>query len=126
MYATDFSAQAAKGAGLALALGRAAGAKIYLCHVVVDREAATGEYDEGQFIRSLKALIPESAQCSCEPEFVVEHGKASEAILALAKRVNADLIVLGARKASFWVGFMQTGLTPALLASATCPVLTIC
>jgi nucleotide-binding universal stress UspA family protein len=126
VYATDFSAQAAKGVELALALGQTAGTKVYLCHVVADHEASKGEHCEAKFLSSLKALIPASAHCSCEPEFVVEHGKASEAILDLAKRVNADLIVLGARKASFWLEFIQTGLTPALLAGATCPVLTVC
>jgi nucleotide-binding universal stress UspA family protein len=113
VYATDFSAQAAKGADLALALGRTEGAKVYLCHVLGDKAAK-------------KALVPEGAHCWCDPECVVEHGKAAEAILALAKRVDADLIVLGARKASFWVEFVRTGLTPALLAEATCPVLTVC
>lgn len=126
VYATDFSSQAAKGVNLALALGQTAGTKIYLCHVVADHEASKCEHCEGKFISSLKALIPESARCSSEPEFVVEHGKASEAILTLARRVNADLIVLGARKSSFWLEFVQTGLTPALLAGATCPVLTVC
>jgi nucleotide-binding universal stress UspA family protein len=126
VYATDFSAQAAKGVELALALGQAAGTKVYLCHVVADHEAPKCEHCKAKFLCSLKALIPESAHCSSEPEFVVEHGKASEAILDLAKRVNADLIVLGARKASFWLEFIQTGLTPALLAGATCPVLTVC
>jgi nucleotide-binding universal stress UspA family protein len=125
VYATDFSAQAAKGIELALALGQAVGTQIYVCHVV-DHEASTCEQCEARFIASLRALIPETARCSCEPEFVVEHGKSSEAILALAKRVNADLIVLGARKTSFWLEFIQTGLTPALLAGATCPVLTVC
>jgi len=32
VYATDFSAQAAKGADLALALGQTEGARVYLCH----------------------------------------------------------------------------------------------
>jgi nucleotide-binding universal stress UspA family protein len=81
---------------------------------------------EARSISSLKALIPESAHDWCDPECVVEYGQSSEAILALAKRVNADLIVLGARKASFWVEYVRTGLTPALLATATCPVLTVC
>ena len=124
VYATDFSAQAAKGKELALALGHTEGAKVYLCHVLAEKAAATGGDDRS--MSSLKALVPASAHCSCEPECVVEHGKASEAILALAKRVDADLIVLGARKASFWVEFVRTGLTPALLATATCPVLTVC
>jgi nucleotide-binding universal stress UspA family protein len=123
VYATDFSAQAAKGAELAVALGQMEGAKVYLCHVL-DEKTAGGE--EERYRSSLKALVPESAHCWCEPECVVEHGKASEAILGLAQRVNADLIVLGARKGSFWVEFVRTGLTPALLAGATCPVLTVC
>jgi nucleotide-binding universal stress UspA family protein len=126
VYATDFSTQAAKGIELALALGQTEGTKVYLCHVVADRSAAKLEQSEAKFLSSLKALIPASAHCSCEPECVVEHGKASEAILELAKRVKADLIVLGARKASFWLEFIHTGLTPALLAGATCPVLTVC
>jgi nucleotide-binding universal stress UspA family protein len=126
VYATDFSTQAAKGVDLALALGQTAGTKVYLCHVVADHGAPRDEDCEAKFLSSLKALIPASAHCSCEPEFVVEHGKSSEAILDLAKRINADLIVLGARKASFWLEFIRTGLTPALLASAMCPVLTVC
>jgi nucleotide-binding universal stress UspA family protein len=125
VYATDFSAQAAKGADLALGLGMSEGTRVYLCHVAPDKAATTGGNDD-QSMSSLKALVPALSPCWCEPECVVEHGKASEAILALAKRVNADLIVLGARKASFWVEFVRTGLTPALLAAATCPVLTVC
>lgn len=126
VYATDFSAHAAKGVNLALALGQTEGTKIYLCHVVADHGASKCEHCEDKFVSSLKALIPEAARCSSEPEFVVEHGKASEAILGLAGRVQADLIVLGARKSSFWLEFIQTGLTPAVLAGASCPVLTVC
>lgn len=126
VYATDFSPQAAKGIELALAMGQTTGTKVYLCHVVVDHEASKCEHCEEKFLRSLKALVPESAHCACEPEFVVEHGRASEAILALADRVKADLIVLGARKASFWLEFIHTGLTPALLAAAKCPLLSVC
>ena len=126
VYATDFSAQAAKGADLALALGQAGRAKVYLCHVLTKEEPLFGNEREKEHMASLKALVPESAHFWCDPECVVEHGKAPEAILALAKRVHADLIVLGARKASFWVEFVRTGLTPALLATATCPVLTVC
>jgi nucleotide-binding universal stress UspA family protein len=57
---------------------------------------------------------------------VVEHGEAARTILDLAERVGADLIVLGARKSSFWLTRVERGLTPALLAEATCPVLTVC
>jgi len=126
VYATDFSAQAAKGADLALALGHSEGAKVYLCHVLADKTVSRDGAEDARYVSFLKALVPESSHCWCDPECVVEHGKAAEAILARAARVKADLIVLGARKASFWVEFVRTGLTPALLATATCPVLTVC
>lgn len=126
VYATDFSSQAAKGSGMALALGHADGTKVYMCHVVAEREASNHSDRETKYLAALKKLIPESVHYWSDPECVVEHGKAPEAILALAARVNADLIVLGARKASFWIEFVHTGLTPALLAASTCPVLTVC
>lgn len=126
VYATDLSSQGAKAADLALSLGQTSGAKVYLCHVITENEASNHGDCEARSIASLKALIPESVHDWCNPECIVEHGKSSEAILALAKRVNADLIVLGARKSSFWVEYIRTGLTPALLATANCPVLTVC
>ncbi|WP_348268748.1 universal stress protein [Edaphobacter paludis] len=126
VYATDFSSQASKAAGLALSLGQTCGAKVYLCHVLTEEDKLNHDDSEARSISSLEALIPESVHDWCNPKCIVEHGKSSEAILALASRVNADLIVLGARKPSFWVEYVRTGLTPALLAAANCPVLTVC
>jgi nucleotide-binding universal stress UspA family protein len=71
-------------------------------------------------------MIPESAYDWCDPECVVEQGYAGEALLKLAERVQADLIVLGTRKASFFLTYIERGLTPELLAHAACPVMTIC
>ena len=109
--------------GLALSLGQTSGAKVYLCHVITEKEKSNHDDCEARSISSLEALIPESVHDWCHPECIVEHGKSSEAILGLATRVNADLIVLGARKSSFWFEYVRTGLTPALLATATCPSL---
>ncbi|MBW4028956.1 MAG: universal stress protein [Acidobacteria bacterium] len=126
VYATDFSSQAKKAADLALSLGQTNGATVYLCHVITEDEAANVVDCDARSIASLEALVPETVNDWCHAACVVEHGKASEAILALAKRVDADLIVLGARKATFWIEYVHAGLTPALLADATCPVLTVC
>jgi nucleotide-binding universal stress UspA family protein len=81
---------------------------------------------QASYERSLRDLIPPSAYDWCTPECVIEYGNTAEAILELADRVHADLIVLGARKASFWLQYVEAGLTPAVLAAATCPVLTVC
>jgi nucleotide-binding universal stress UspA family protein len=78
------------------------------------------------FQTELKRMIPESSYDWCSPECVVEDGNAANAILKLAERVQADLLVLGARKASFWLTHIERGLTPELLAHAACPVMTVC
>jgi nucleotide-binding universal stress UspA family protein len=128
VYATDFTRSARKAAIYALSFAEDSGAHLFLCHVIGPHEptAAGQEFSEGAFRRALKEMIPESAYDWCDPECVVEHGYAGEAILKLAERVQADLIVLGTRKASFLLPHIERGLTPELLAQATCPVMTIC
>lgn len=128
VYATDFTPSARKAAIYALSFAEDSGAHLYLCHVIGPQEptAAGQEFSEGAFQRALKKMIPESAYDWCDPECVVEHGYAGEAILKLAERVQADLIVLGTRKASFLLTHIERGLTSELLAEATCPVMTIC
>jgi nucleotide-binding universal stress UspA family protein len=125
LYATDFSTPAAKALNLALALGQTGGARIHLCHVIADKEARQQPDRDARSMSSLEALVPEQTGNGSSPECIVEHGKSSDAILALAAKVEADLIVLGARKSSFWIEYVQPGLTPALLAEAKCPVLTV-
>jgi nucleotide-binding universal stress UspA family protein len=128
VFANDFSPEATKAAVYALSFAEDSGAKLYSCFAVEDQyqyNKSTKELDEG-FRKALQARIPEASYDWCDPECVVEHGAAPQAILDLAKRVDADLIVLGARKSTFWLTRVERGLTPALLAEAACPVMTIC
>ena len=128
VYATDFSAEAAKAAVYALSFAQDSGAHLYFCYVLglqIDTTAKS-EFLDGAFQSALKRMIPESSYDWCSPECVVEHGNAAKAILELAERVHADLIVLGARKASFWLTRVERGVTPDLLAQAACPVMTVC
>ena len=128
IYATDFSAEARKAAVYALSFAQDSGAHLYFCYVLGLQTANSWkrEFLDGSFQSALKGMIPESSYDWCNPECVVEHGDAARAILELAERVQADLIVLGARKASFWLTHVERGLTPDLLAQATCPVMTVC
>ncbi|HEY0308521.1 MAG TPA: universal stress protein [Acidobacteriaceae bacterium] len=128
LYATDFSAQAAKAAIYALSFAQDSAAHLYLCHVskVGQTELADELPSERELEASLRRLIPPSAYDYCTPTCVVEHGHTPSALLGLAESIHADLIVLGSRKSSFWLQYIDTGLTPALLAGAKCPVLTVC
>jgi nucleotide-binding universal stress UspA family protein len=127
IYATDFSVEAAKAAVFALSFAQDSGAHLYFCYVSesepLPEETATLD---APLKAALNKMIPESVYEWCSPETIVRHGDAAEAILELAERVNADLIVLGARNASFWLTHVEHGLTPDLLAEATCPVMTVC
>lgn len=127
VYATDFSVEASKAAVYALSFAQDSGAHLYFCYVA-GAEATPEERKslDAQFKANLKRMIPEQSYEWCTPETVVEHGGAAEGILELAERVHADLIVLGARNASFWLTHIEHGLTPDLLAEATCPVMTVC
>lgn len=127
VYATDFSPKAAKAAVFALSFAQDSGAHLYFCYVAAAKAAPEEKKQlDSRFKAELKRMIPESTYEWCTPETVVEHGEASKAILDLSRRVGADLIVLGARKASFWLTHVEHGLTPDLLAEATCPVMTVC
>jgi nucleotide-binding universal stress UspA family protein len=128
VYATDFSAEAAKAATYALSFAQDSGSHLYFCYVLGLEmpTLAKKEFLDGAFQSALKRMVPESSYDWCNPECVVEHGDAARAILELSERVQADLIVLGARKGSFWLTYIERGVTPDLLAQATCPVMTVC
>lgn len=128
VYATDFSAQSAKAARYALAFAAQHGARLCCCYVEnSESEVPAMRADTtADFTEALRHMMPENGSDVVKPEFFVEHGDPAEGILVLAAKVGADLIVLGPRKASFWLKYVNRGLTPSVLAEAKCPVMTIC
>lgn len=124
VYATDFSPQAARAAAFALSFAEDSAAHLYYCYVA-EADASEDPARVREFQAELRRLVPEDSRDWCSPHCVVANGTAAEGILALANRVDADLIVLGARKSSFTLTHMERGVTPRVLAEAKCPVLTI-
>jgi nucleotide-binding universal stress UspA family protein len=126
VYATDFSPEAAKACVFASSFAQDFGSHLYLCHVLPEHPHAMNDQELNQrFISELEKLVPDVAREWCEPECVLEHGVAVDGILLLAHRVNADLIVLGTRRASHWYDTFKTGVAFQVISSSTCPVLTI-
>lgn len=127
VYATDFFSEAKRSFAYALMFAQDNGAHLYITHAIEAHEplAAGGELLDQSFRTELKSLIPKSAYESCHPEILVEDGDAAEVILAVCERVQADLLVLGARKASALLTHIQRGLTPRLLQCVSCPILTV-
>jgi nucleotide-binding universal stress UspA family protein len=127
VFATDLSEASDKAAELALAFAQDAGAHLWITHVAPDQPDEVVLPDglgERNFRRRLEQLIPSEAYEWCTLKYTVEHGEPADGILDLANRVNADLIVMGARERSFWLMHLRRGVTQDVLAEAPCPVLT--
>jgi nucleotide-binding universal stress UspA family protein len=128
VYATDFSAEAARAGAFTLSFARDFGAHIYFCHVSPAPDGTTqvdGQELNEEFTRALQQLVPDLTRERCEPECVLEHGYAADGILLLAHRVKADLIVLGTRLTSHWFDSFKAGVAFQVIGRAHCPVLTI-
>jgi nucleotide-binding universal stress UspA family protein len=128
VYATDFLLEAAKAGYYAVSFAEDSGAHLYVCHVLGKQEASSGtrKLPDSAFDSALKQMIPDSSYDWCNPECVVEHGDAAEAIIELAARVHADLIVLGAHRDWSWLTPEDRGIVPSVWSRAACPILTAC
>jgi nucleotide-binding universal stress UspA family protein len=128
VFATDFSTDAAKQAVLALNFAQDSVARIYLCHVLdaPGKDVAETIDLEMKFESALERLIPQSTYDWCSPECLVEIGSAAPHILGIAARVQADLIVLGAKPSASWFINLVGGTVGQVLMSAECPVMTVC
>lgn len=126
--ATDFSPEAARAVEYAVAFAQNYGAHMFLCHVLPrsdgSRHIDVRELTE-KFQADLQTLIPETAHQWCEPECVVDHGYAADGILLLARRVKADLVVLGTHRSSHWFTNLKAGMAFEVIRAAVCPVLTV-
>ena len=127
IFATDFSADAARKASVALAFAQDNTAKIYLCHILEHpgRDVAQTLEQQLKFETALHKLIPQSTYDWCSPECLVEHGSVAPHLVEMANLRNADLIVLGARRSASWFAHLVDGVVAQVLAAAPCPVMTI-
>lgn len=125
VYATDFTPEAEKAARAALAFAIPGQAALHVCHVV-DCKEGTGEMTVEDEVRErLERQIAESPLGGYGCQLTIAYGGPAQAILSVAERVNADLIVMGPRKHSFWLTHVKRGVTLEVLAQARCPVLTV-
>jgi nucleotide-binding universal stress UspA family protein len=79
-------------------------------------------------MRRLRLIVPEDAHLWCEPHFVVERGNRAEGILDVARRSDADLIVLGVHGPEGLPGaatHLPGALAHNVITMAECPVLTV-
>ena len=88
-----------------------------------DRESQEGvaEYSRGRLDQA-RAYLGERG---LEAELVPSTGEPAEAIVALAKERDADLIVVGMRKKGFFERLVEGSVAQDIMRSATCDVLAV-
>lgn len=128
VFATDLERSAVEKSAIALSFAKDNVAKIYMCHVLKHVREDFGEAIERQLSTesALNHLIPDAIYEWCSPEAIVERGEVGEHLLQLAKRVSADLIVMGAHRSAPWFSHLAEGVVGRVVAEANCPVMTIC
>jgi len=123
LYATDFTQESLAAAPYAVCLAKEHHAELILMHSI-----QTGEpgYVDSAY-ETLRDVVPSGASLEFKPVLVVEPGIAETAILGVAARHDADLIVLGVRHAPYpgVIARFPHAIAYEVMANATCPVLTI-
>jgi len=128
LFATEFGPGAEREAAYAFSLAQENGARLTLFNVVpylpeYSTDAVTQKRQ--QTVRDLQELLPPEADLWCKPEFLMAIGEPVEEILNLAKKINADLIVMGAKPRKSLAGNVPHTKASRIVTGATCPVLTI-
>jgi len=131
LYATDLSAESARGATYAVSLAQEFGARLTLLHVV--SEAHPGDLVAWADVQEsskelLRKLVPAEAQALKKVEYFVERGDPAERILDVAHLRQVDLVVLGTQVAKGIPGaatHLPMAIAHKVVARAACPVLTI-
>lgn len=128
VFATDLDVTAVKKSLVAVSFAQDCEARIYLCHVLEkpDPDFSKTIAMRLRFEAALRRLIPASRLEGCSPECFVAQGETGPQILGLARKVDADLMIVGAKRVSSWLVPIGDGIVGQILANAGCPVLTIC
>ena len=132
LHATDFSDLAENAFHAAFALAHAHNARIILLYVKQPQETIQGEFGlmppepeatDAAILDRLGELVPESSPIQVER--LVEHGKAAEVIVQVAKEKHCDLIILGTHGRKGLARLFYGNVADSVTRSAPCPVLAL-
>ena len=131
LLATNFTAGSAEAAAYASSLAKRDRTELVLVHACEKtgqtRSNKRSELSIAEVMHRLYEAIPGADTLPCRPEALVEFGEAGAQILEVAKRKEADLIVMGIRDAGsvFAATHLEVGTAHNVVAQAPCPVLTV-
>jgi nucleotide-binding universal stress UspA family protein len=127
LYPTDLLKEPSSTIPYALSLAAEYGANLTLLHVLPEITATYpgAEALKMTFRDQMQRLIPTDTELRRKPEFVIGLGDTVETILRISKERQADLIVLGVKKADPLASHLQGNITYRIVTGAECPVLVV-
>ena len=128
LFATDCTLESAHAARYAVAFAEAFGIRIETMNVARERdmqdEERLREVNECLY-EAFSKVVPDQARDLCGPGTFIDGQSAKDSILAKARQVSADLIILGVKKNSHPAMHLRTSFAFQLVIEADCPVLTV-
>jgi nucleotide-binding universal stress UspA family protein len=129
LFATDFGLGAEREASYAFSFAQEHQSNLTMLHVVQHSE----DYSEqglalkrDAIVRELGELVPSGAELWCKPEFRMRLGDPVEEILEAAREMNANLLVIGAKRGKgLSAGHAPRTVAYRVVCGAPCPVLTV-
>lgn len=129
LFATDFGVGAEREAAFAFSLAQEHGANLTMLHVVPHAEDYSKEglaLKRDAIFRELAELVPIGSEFWCKPEFRMRLGEPVREIIEVARDMNADMVVMGAKKQlGLAAGHSLNTVAYRVVAAAPCPVLTV-
>jgi nucleotide-binding universal stress UspA family protein len=137
VVATDFSENASLALQRGMELARSRQARIVLAHVVSYRAFAGGSARLGLLAPDIDQQIREASlghmreledrvrEAGIEVAAEVEMGPAAQTVAALAKRLDAELVVVGTRGHSAFEHLLLGSTAEGIVRRADCPVLAV-
>jgi nucleotide-binding universal stress UspA family protein len=128
LYSTGFLPQSLAAGDVALSMAQEQNGSLAMLHVIreVPNDSRQKRAEmEKEAKEKLRSLIPADAKLEAPPDLSVAFGSPADAILALAEKWKADLIVLGVRRPEKDARRITRATAYNVISSATCPVLTV-
>jgi nucleotide-binding universal stress UspA family protein len=128
VYVSDCTPEATAAAQYAVFLGHEFLAPIDVCHLIpeaVEENPGLRRDLAEKYCEALRQVLPDAGQSWGEPSFHLDRGMEAGEIIGRAQNQSAGLIVLGVHTESHLGRHIHTSLAYQLLATATCPVISI-
>jgi nucleotide-binding universal stress UspA family protein len=130
LFPTDFSEASLAAFPVACSIARDSGAHLVILYVVpspLSTDALEAHWDPDRYYKDLWQMLRglNPTDPAIPVDYRLEEGKAETVILQVAKKVEADMIVLGTHGRTGLAHLLMGSVAEHVVRQATCPVLTV-